>query len=102
MEASIKRIEVYIRPSRLYELKNKMFENEFFNLTVIEAGEFKSRDTGLNVIDTTMVPRIIVIILVADDNKVSSLLKLIRTVCFNGESGDGRILVDEIKEWITI
>ncbi len=98
----MKRIEAYIRPSRLYELKNKLFKNGFVNLTVIEAGEFKSRETELNALDTTMVPKVIVIILVADDKRVGSLLQLMHSVCFDGECGDGRILVEEIKEWISV
>lgn len=102
----MKKIEAYVRPSRIENVKQALGENNVRGLTVTEVvGGGKGarrrimyRGTEAH---TELQPQAKFEIIV-HDHVVESLVNVIRTAAHTGESGDGKIFIYQVEEAIRI
>jgi nitrogen regulatory protein P-II 1 len=102
----MKRIEAIIRPSKLDEVKEALFEVGIAGMTISEVKGF-GRTGGRKeiyrgsayVVD--FVPKVKVEI-VAPDNLVTSILDVVERMAKTGKIGDGKIFVSDVLEAVRI
>ena len=102
----MKKIEAIIRPSKLQELKAQLSDLGVHGLTVFEAGGF-GRQRGHKVMfwgneyDVDLIPKLMIVLATRDD-LVDRIVEKIKSICYTGEVGDGKIFITPIDEVIRI
>lgn len=102
----MKKIEAYIRPEKLEDLKEILGSLDVSGLSISEimgCGSqkgWKEYVRGAEV-DYKFLPKIKVELVVTDE-KVDAMIDSICEQCFTGEVGDGKIFISEIQDAIRI
>lgn len=102
----MKKIEAYVRPSRLENVKRALGENNIRGLSVTEVvGGGKGARRRImyrgTEAQTDLQPQAKIEIII-QDHLVESLIEVIREAARTGESGDGKIFVYQVDEAIRI
>lgn len=102
----MKKIEAYIRPEKLEDLKEVLASLEVSGLSISEimgCGSQKGWKEYVrgSEVDYKFLPKIKSEIVVPDD-KVDAIIDSICEKCFTGEVGDGKIFISEIQDAVRI
>lgn len=102
----MKKIEAYIRPEKLEDLKEILGALDVSGLSISEimgCGSQKGWKEYVrgSEVDYKFLPKIKVEIVVIDE-KVDEIIDSICEQCFTGEVGDGKIFISEIQDAIRI
>ena len=97
----MKKIEAYLKPFRVAEVRNALAEAGFGVLRVLKAEELRPSDTYTEVVqgmeyEIDVVPRALLVLLV-DDDRVDDVVRLIQSCGKTDHDGDGRILISTIE-----
>lgn len=106
MENKIYKVDAIIRPEKLEELKDRLYEIGVTGITVTEV-----YGCGLthgqqeiyrgNVMSVNLLPKVKIEIVIYE-TPLDTLVKTIRDVCNTGHVGDGKIFVSELTTAIKI
>lgn len=102
----MKKIEAYIRPLKLDEVKEALSEIGVVGMTVVDARGY-GRQRGRaekyrgNTYVVNLLPKIKLEIVVAD-NRAEDVVETILASAQTGEIGDGKIFVSEVEEAVRI
>ena len=102
----MKKIEVIIRPEKLEELREAL---DAINLSSMTVTEVKGRGSQKGILlewrvgeyRVEFMPKIKVE-LVVDNNKVETVLRVIRQVCSTGSVGDGKVFILPVENCIRL
>ncbi len=105
-EKKIYKVDAVIRPEKLEELKDRLYEIGVTGITVTEV-----YGCGLthgqqeiyrgNVVSVNLLPKVKIEIVIYE-TPLDKLVETIREVCNTGHVGDGKIFVSELKTAIKI
>ncbi|HIH69084.1 MAG TPA: P-II family nitrogen regulator [Methermicoccus shengliensis] len=102
----MKKIEAYIRPEKLDEVKSALDEVGCAGMTVIDVrGRGEQRGIVLEyrgkAIEVDLLPKVKIELFV-DDESVDALVDTIRRSAHTGKAGDGRIFVSPVERSVKV
>lgn len=102
----MKKIEAYIKPFKLYEVKKALTDAQVNVFRILDTQELSSQQTYMDVYRGTEYevdnsPRTMLIIYAAD-NRVDAIVACIQEACQTEHRGDGRIAVTPVERMILI
>jgi nitrogen regulatory protein P-II 1 len=102
----MKKIEAYLKPFRLAEVRNVLADARFDVIRVHEAEELRPAEAYTEVVqgmeyELDSVPRSLIVLLV-EDADVNEAVRLIQSVGRTDHGRDGRILVSPVEQLISI
>lgn len=97
----MKKIEAYLKPFRLTDVRNALLDSPFEVLRIHQAEELRPADTYTEVVqgveyETDVTARALVVLLVADD-QVQQAVDLLQRVARTEHRDDGRILISTVE-----
>ncbi len=105
-EKKIYKVDAVIRPEKLEELKDRLYEIGVTGITVTEVygcGLTHGQEEIYrgNVVSVNLLPKVKIEIVIYE-TPLDKLVEAIRDVCNTGHVGDGKIFVSELKTAIKI
>lgn len=105
-EKKIYKVDAVIRPEKLEELKDRLYEIGVTGITVTEVygcGLTHGQEEIYrgNVVSVNLLPKVKIEIVIYE-TPLDKLVETIRDVCNTGHVGDGKIFVSELKTAIKI
>jgi nitrogen regulatory protein P-II 1 len=102
----MKKIEAYLKPFRLAEVRNALAQARFDVIRVHEAEELRPAEPYTEVVqgmeyEVDVTPRALLVLLVEDD-QVDEAIRLIQRVGRTDHPRDGRILVTPVERLVCV
>jgi len=102
----MKKIEVYLKPFRLGEVRSALAKERFDVIQVLEAQELRPAESYTEVVqgmeyEVDVIQRSLLVLLV-EERDVSRAIELIQRVGKTDHRGDGRILVSPVEQLIAV
>ncbi len=101
-----KKIEAYLKPFRLAEVRTALAEAGFDVIRVHDAEELRPTETYTETVqgqryEIDASPRVLVVLLV-EDRELERAVRLIQSVARTDHRGDGRILISAVEQLVPV
>lgn len=102
----MKKIEAYLKPFRLQDLRNELAASPFDVLRVHQAEEIRPDAAYREIVqgveyETDVVSRVLVVLLV-DDRQVAAAVSFLQSVARTDHSHDGHILISTVEHALPV
>ena len=102
----MKRIEAYVKPFKMDQVKNALIESGVDGMTISEVQGFGKQKGHQEIYRGTeytvdFIRKIMIMVLVSDE-RADQTVKVIRDAAFTGNVGDGKIVVSQVDNVMRI
>jgi len=102
----MKKIEAYLKPFRLSDLRDALAGSGFQVLRIHQAEELRPAESYTEVVqgfeyETDVAARLLVVLLV-EDEQVDEAVSLLQRVARTGHRHDGRILISPVERTVSV